>query len=181
MKTIVLDNFIPKKDFDELSEKIMGKYFPWFYYDTIVDERDRGKIGHQFFHMHMLYDNDRPTFQTSWEIMDPVLRVLQEFQDPNIRMKTLLRVKINSFPNQGKLIEHGMHKDFPWPSVGCVFAINTCDGYTRIGDSEKIDSVANRAILFDPSISHSSTSTTNDTRRVNINFNYFNCQGNIFK
>ena len=179
MQPIVIDDFIPKTDFDELYTKIMGRYFPWFYYDTIVQESDRGKIGHQFFHMHMLYDNDRPTFKTSWEIMDPVLRKLQEFEDPNIRMKTLLRVKVNCFPNQGKLIEHGMHRDYPFPSVGCVFSLNTCNGYTRIGDDVKIDSVANRAIIFDPNIDHSRSSTTNETRRVNINFNYLNMRGNI--
>ena len=175
----VIDNFIPKKDFDELSAKIMGNYFPWFYYDTIVSDLDKGKIGNQFFHMHMLYDNDRPTFKTSWEIMDPILRILQELEDLNVRMKTLIRVKVNSFPNQGKLIEHGMHKDFPFPCRACLFSMNTCDGYTKFADGTKVDSVANRAILFDPNIEHTSTSTTNDTRRVNINFNYFNTLGNI--
>ncbi len=73
-----------------------------------------------------------------------------------------------------------MHTD--WPSKGdlnrkaCLFGINTCDGYTKIDDgkeSVKIDSKANRAILFDSTIPHCSTNTTNDTRRVNINFNYF--------
>ena len=180
MQPIVIDNFIPEKEFSELSTKVMGRYFPWFYYDTIVRTSDRGKIDYQYFNMHMLYDNDRPTFTTSWEIMDPILRKLQEFKDPNIKMETLLRVKVNSYPNQGKLIEHGMHRDYAFPSVACLFGMNTCNGYTRIGD-KKIDSVANRAILFDPSTDHSSTSTTNDTRRVNINFNYLNVQGNIFK
>ena len=79
MQPIVIDNILDKEDFDVLEEKVMGKYFPWFYYDTIVRTSDRGKIGYQFFNMHMLYDNDRPTFTTSWEIMDPVLRKLQEF------------------------------------------------------------------------------------------------------
>ena len=63
--------------------------------------------------------------------------------------------------------------------MGCVFSLNTCNGYTRIGDDVKIDSVANRAIIFDPNIDHSSSSTTNETRRVNINFNYLNMRGNI--
>ena len=167
----VIDNFLDKEDFRELSAKALGRYFPWFHYDEIV--RRGEKQGHTFYSMHMLYDNDRPTFNTSFELMDPVLRKLQEFEDPNIRMKTLLRVKVNSFPNQGKLIEHGMHRDYAFPSVGCVFALNTCNGYTKLDDGTKVDSVANRALLFDPTIPHCSSTTTNDTRRVNINFNYF--------
>ena len=175
----VIDNFLDEKDFDELSTKVMGRYFPWFYYDTIVKEDDRGKIGHQFFNMHMLYDNDRPTFNTSFELMDPVLKKLMNFEDPNICLKALIRVKVNSYPNQGTLIEHGMHNDFPFPSRACLISMNTCNGYTKFEDGTKVDSVANRAILFDPSIEHTGTSTTNAQRRVNINFNYFNSLGNI--
>ena len=112
--------------------------------------------------------------------MDPVLGELMKLDDPRFRMNTLIRVKINNYPNQGKFREHTMHTD--WPSKGglnrkaCLFGINTCDGYTKLDngkESVKIDSKANRAILFDPTIPHCSTNTTNDTRRVNINFNYF--------
>jgi len=179
MQPIVIDNFLDKKDFDELHIKIMGRYFPWFHFDEIILEEEHKK-DMTFYVTHMMYDNDRPLFTTSFELMDPVLNKLMKLEDPNIRMISLVRVKVNSYPNQGKLIEHGMHRDYAFPSVGCVFALNTCNGYTRIGD-KKIDSVANRAILFDPSTDHTSTSTTNDTRRVNINFNYLNVQGNIFK
>mgnify|MGYP001473726574 CR=1 FL=1 len=179
MQPIVIDNFLDKKDFDELHIKIMGRYFPWFHFDEIILEEEHKK-DMTFYETHMMYDNDRPLFTTSFELMDPVLDKLMKLEDPNIRMISLVRVKVNSYPNQGKLIEHGMHRDYAFPSVACLFGMNTCNGYTRIGD-KKIDSVANRAILFDPSTDHSSTSTTNDTRRVNINFNYLNVQGNIFK
>ena len=40
-------------------------------------------------------------------------------------------------------------------------------------DDDKIKSVANRMIFFDPTKPHASTNTTNKDRRVNINFNYF--------
>ena len=171
----IIDNFLDKKDFDEVSLKIMGRYFPWFHYDEIVRE-DEHKKDMTFYVMHMMYDNDRPQFQTSFELMDPVLGKLMKLEDPEFRMHSLIRAKVNNYPNQGVLREHTMHTD--WPSKGdldrkaCLFSLNTCDGYTRIGD-KKIYSVANRAILFDPTIPHCSTNTTNDTRRVNINFNYF--------
>ena len=73
MEHIVVDNFLEEKHFKDVESKIMGRYFPWFYYDTIVKESERGQIGNQFFNMHMLYDNDRPTFNTSFELMDPIL------------------------------------------------------------------------------------------------------------
>ena len=175
----VIDNFLQPKVFDKIKKTIMGNYFPWFHYDEIVRENEHKK-DLTFYSMHMLYDNDRPTFSNSFELMDPVLGELMKLDDPRFRMNTLIRVKINNYPNQGTFREHTKHTD--WPSKGglnrkaCLFAINTCDGYTKIDngkDSVKIDSKENRAILFDPSIPHCSTNTTNDTRRVNINFNYF--------
>ena len=176
---IVIDNFLDKKDFDELHIKIMGRYFPWFHYNEIILEEEYMK-DMTFYVTHMLYDNDRPTFTTSFELMDPVLDKLMKLEDPNIRMTSLVRVKANSYPNQGIFREHTMHTD--WPLLGskgnlnrraCVFSINTCNGYTKFEDGTKVDSVANRAVLFDSTIPHCSTNTTNDTRRVNINFNYF--------
>ena len=175
MEHTVVDNFLEKKHFEDIERKIMGRYFPWFYYDTIVKESERGQIGNQFFNMHMLYDNDRPTFNTSFEIMDPLLSKLFERNDDN-KLRTLLRVKINSYPNQNKFIEHSMHQDFypdsKYPYKTCLFCLNTCDGYTKLSDGTKIDSVANRAIFFDPTLDHASTNTTDQPRRVNINFNY---------
>ena len=174
MEHIVIDNFLDKKDFEDIQSKVMGRYFPWFYYDTIVKESERGQIGNQFFNMHMLYDNDRPTFNTSFELMDPILNKLFQ-RDDDFKLRTLVRVKINSYPNQNKFIEHNWHEDFEpntLPYKACLFSLNTCDGYTKFKDGTKIESVANRAILFDPCISHHSTNTTDQTRRVNININY---------
>ena len=123
----------------------------------------------------MLYDNDRPTFNTSFELMDPILNKLFQ-RDDDFKLRTLVRVKINSYPNQNKFIEHSMHQDFPpskLPYKTCLFCLNTCDGYTKLEDGTKIDSIANRAIFFDPTFEHCSTNTTDQPRRVNINFNYF--------
>ena len=40
-------------------------------------------------------------------------------------------------------------------------------------DGKKINSVENRMIFFDPNKEHASTNTTDENKRVNINFNYF--------
>jgi hypothetical protein len=51
-------------------------------------------------------------------------------------------------------------------------SLNDCNGYTVIGD-KKIESKANRALFFDPSVEHNSTNCTDEKARFNINFNYF--------
>jgi len=179
----VIDNFLDKNIFEEMQEVIMGNAFPWFHFERPVlnhlqydwdktpqeIENEDKKVGNYFFFVHTLYDNQ--TFQhfkdkNVFEIMNPITSKL--------KVKELIRVKINSYPNQGKLIEHTWHEDTDYKHNGCLLALNTCDGYTKFKDcGTKIDSVANRAILFDPSVTHTGTNTTNTQRRVNININYF--------
>ena len=64
--------------------------------------------------------------------------------------------------------EHAEHIDYDASHLGAIYSINTCNGYTRIGDT-KVDSVANRIVFFDPSQKHASTTCTDQRRRLNIN------------
>ena len=66
--------------------------------------------------------------------------------------------------------EHASHIDYDASHLGAIYSINTCNGYTRIGDT-KVESVANRIVFFDPSQRHASTGCTDQRRRLNINLN----------
>ena len=70
-------------------------------------------------------------------------------------------------------MEHGQHRDYPIPHKGAIIYLNTCDGFTRLEDGTKVESVQNRILLFDASTLHNSTNTTNAKGRFNININYF--------
>ena len=68
--------------------------------------------------------------------------------------------------------EHPQHIDYGFQHTAAVFSLNTCDGFTRLADGTKIDSVANRIVFFDGSSQHNSTTCTNQKGRFNINFNF---------
>ena len=101
-------------------------------------------------------------------------------------LKTLIRCKLNHFHHTETLKEFDPHVDTDFPGRGAVFSLNTCDGFTRIGGKEKydindtkissktkkIDSVKNRMVFFNSANYHNSTSTTNSSARININFNF---------
>ena len=87
-------------------------------------------------------------------------------------VKSLLRIKLNFYPHTETLKEHGQHVDYDFSCYGAIFSLNTCDGFTRLNDGTKIDSVENRILFFDPSLKHNSTTTTNSSGRWNINFNF---------
>ena len=179
MKYEVIDNFLDKEYFDNLvtrftdKEKTGNIVMPWYFasniaYDKVVED----KI---FFFCHMFYSNNVPQSPLYNELL-PLLDKLE--------MKCLIRIKGNLYPNTHKLHEHPMHVDFPMymPKIeygvtdashsAAILSLNTCDGYTKLKDGTKIDSVANRLLLFDSSEEHCSTTTTNVPARINININY---------
>ena len=90
-----------------------------------------------------------------------------------MKVKALIRIKGNCYPKTHEMYEHGMHTDYEWSHKSAIFSINTCDGYTKFEDGTKIDSVANRMLIFDGSNLHTSSTTTNQLSRMNINFSYF--------
>ena len=162
----VIDDFLDKEDFIFVHNLIMNEPFPWFYMDSYRESGlEKDKTNNFSYYLHMLYDNNVP----SSPHFDNILPLIMK----KIDVKTLIRVKINSYTKEDKLIEHDLHTDYDYSNNGAVFSINTCDGYTKLEDGTKINSVANRMLLFDASKPHCSTNTTNQQRRVNINFNYF--------
>ena len=54
-----------------------------------------------------------------------------------------------------------------------IFYVNTNNGYTKFEDGTKVESVANRMVIFPSNMKHIGTSCTDEKTRVVINFNYF--------
>tara|TARA_Y100000310_G_C20265729_1_gene615691 strand:+ start:58 stop:669 length:612 start_codon:yes stop_codon:yes gene_type:complete len=111
-----------------------------------------------------------PVYKIS--VVSPFFNMIMPHCKP-LDIKSLMRIKINMYPNTEIIHEHGMHSDFPFSHKSALLSINTCDGYTKLEDGTKIDSVANRMLLFDASKLHTSSTCTDQSVRVNINFNYF--------
>jgi hypothetical protein len=172
MKYKVIDNYLDEEYFNSLvnlfsSPKNTGNaLMPWFFQSSTVypkigeDELDEDKF---FYMVHMLYDKNVP-ISNMYEKLIPVFQTLGA--------KALIRTKINLYPNTETLHEHPMHTDYDFSHSAAILSLNTCDGYTKLKDGTKIDSVANRILFFDGSEEHCSTTTTNVPARNNININF---------
>ena len=57
-------------------------------------------------------------------------------------------------------------------SYTAVYYINSCNGYTYFEDGYKVKSVANRIVIFPRDTQHSGTTSSDSYRQV-INFNYY--------
>lgn len=157
----IIDNFLNEEDFKKLESIIFHYSMAWYFSDTVATNMDNND---DYYYTHMLYQGVTPQSDLFY-IVSPIL--------DKLKIKALMRVKINLYPNVNKLIENKKHIDYPETHKGAIFYLNTNNGYTILNNGTKIESIKNRILLFDPSIPHSSTNCTDKKARVNINFNYF--------
>jgi len=161
IKYKIIDNFIDKDDLKKINDVISGKDFPWFFQNEI--NSNYSKDDSTFYFTHLLFLNK--VNSSFYDLFLPILN--------KIKIKKILRVKLNCYPSTEKIRENKSHTDENYKHKGCVFSFNTCDGYTKLKDETKIKSVENRMLFFDPSLSHQSTTCTTAKARFNMNINYF--------
>ena len=156
----IVDNFLPKKKFKELQKEIILSHeFPWFYNNSTSNSD--AKDGYYFTHLFYWHKAGE---SRHYNIIKPIIDKLDaEF---------ILRIKANFYPRTHQIQEHGVHTDFPFKHKGFIIYINSNDGFTRLGDGTIIETIENRALFFDSSIPHNSTTCTNAEGRINININY---------
>ena len=170
----VIDNFLPQKEFLKietatitLSPNLLDQNqqynIGWVYTPTVAHKSEVNQSKY-FYMSHLVY--------LKGIILSPVYDSIVPVLD-ELEVKALMRIKCNLYPNQGEVHEHEPHVDFEFPHKAAILYINTCDGYTKLADDTKIDSVANRILLFDASTFHCSTTCNDQKARFNINFNYF--------
>ena len=163
----VVDNFLPPEEFKLVEDIFLYDsghiWFPW-YFAGHVGTRDIKGESDGFYFMHNFYDEEAR--------LSEFIYTLEELIFSKINMQKLIRAKANLFPKTENLITYQMHIDQDEPHKGAIFYLNTCNGFTVLGDGTKIDSIANRMLFFDSSKPHASTNCTDVPRRVNFNINY---------
>ena len=189
----IIDDFLPQEEFQKIQSYVMNderntsdptsenhlnsQPIGWEYNSNIVspsrpDESNNfnssfHNVKH-FYMVHMVYMNKINLLMNISPTYYKILPILER-----LNIKSLIRIKCNLYPNSETVYEHDPHQDLPFSHNSVIFSLNTCDGYTKLNDGTKIGSVANRVLLFDSSIPHQSTTTSDTTARFNINFNYF--------
>ena len=164
IKYTIKDNFLDQVDFENIKNSMLGDNFPW-YFSEGVSSSETEKHKDHFYWTHGFFMQDRGVLSPAYKILVPFLKKLSH--------KALIRIKANLYSNQGKIVEHENHSDYPFKHKGAIFSLNTCNGYTTLKDNTKIRSVANRLLMFDPSQPHHSSTCTDAQIRCNINVNYF--------
>ena len=159
----IIKNYLPKESYIKIKETLMSDNFPWFFNENVLSEEDQKDQKSIYQFTHTFYKNNTP-WSKYYEILDPILNILNPL--------TILRIKSNLNTQTEKIEETGLHIDHEDDRFkSAVFFLNTCDGYCKIID-EKVLSEDNKMVLFNSNIKHTGSTTTNQKRRVLINFIY---------
>ena len=157
----VVDNFLDNNSFKQLKEIVMGKTFPW-YFESVINSK-HSKIDNTLYFVHIAYHHSATS---------SFYETLKDMFWDKLKIKSLIRIKVNCYPKTDKLHINEKHIDYNFKHKAAVFSLNTNDGGTILSGN-KIDSIENRVVLFDGNKPHSSSTCTNQKARFNINFNYF--------
>ena len=160
----VLDNFLPADDFKKIQDTVLSPEFTWTYWHRVGDENDPPEWLWNSKFVHIPFQDTQLT--SALNMLSPFIN------DLRLEVKAMKRIIINSYPYTQTVEKHAPHEDYDYPHKGALLNLTTCNGFTYV-EGKEIKSVENRVILFNPSLPHYGTTTSNSKRRVIINFNYF--------
>ncbi len=150
----VIDNFLEDYYFKSFKSRILCDEFPWYW----SDHEDIIQFTYIFYSKP-----DGNLGQPNFPMLQPLLY--------RLKIRDLVKVKANLNPQTFFHKKSGYHIDYPNLTTG-IFYINTNNGFTKFKNGTKIKSVANRMLIFDSNMEHTAVSSTDEKRRVVINFNY---------
>ena len=160
----VYDNYLPENYFNYLQGIFLHKdpNFAWYYNDRVVEENDS-----EFQFVHVFYKEHVP-ISPYYNELSMAIQALNPL--------SLIRIKANLLPRTAEHIEHGMHVDISGSECKqlrtAILYMNTNNGYTLFEDGTKVNSVANRMVIFPTQLHHTGATCTDEKVRVVINFNY---------
>ena len=162
----IIDNFLSKEEFENIKNFMESVDFPWFYNDHKVI---RGDGQFQFTHTFFTNTNDKGK-NSSW--LDMWNNYIYK-----INAKECYRIKANmnikTISHEPSLWHNDLKHNINCPRKTSVFYINDNNGYTEFRNGDRIESVANRAFIFDNNLEHRGVShTLPDHYRIVVNFNY---------
>lgn len=158
----IIDNALPKKEFDNIKNNILDPFFPWHLANQITNDKEDLPTYASFYFSHMFWSGF--DIEPASQMFAPLLKLMD--------CNAIMRIKANCYLSTPERIIHDSHFDNPF-SKGAIFYLNTNNGLTILEDKVEVESIENRLLLFDSTKMHASTTCTDTQCRINVNFNYF--------
>ena len=156
----IIDNFLEDGTFKMLQSMFLSNQFAWYWGDHKV----LGDVSYKNYHFYHTFYEDNESYSN--RNVKPIINKLN--------IKAIHKIKANLTLNTPEIYQYMFHRDVD--DIKCttaVFYINNNDGYTIFENGDRVESVANRMLLFDSDKRHAGTTCTNAKRRVVLNLNFF--------
>ena len=159
MKTI--DNFLEPEAYLQLVKVIMETKFPWNFVNGKSEIRDG-----DFQFTHLFVDDGGKIISPYYKILFPILKKMNP--------EKIYRIKANLTTKKETNHKSLMHTDTKLDDIKtAVYYCNSNNGSTLFQNGKRIDSKANRIVIFDGHQKHCGVDCTDENIRVVINFNCF--------
>jgi len=160
-------NFLPSIFFNKLKSVLASEFFLWHFDPQTVLQDNHFMFTHVIFNYKAVGQK-----QSGWfKDFEPIIYFLND----KIKVKKILRMKLNLYTNQNKVIEHESHTDIndkddkPEPNVTVsILNFTSCNGGTRI-KNKKYPSNENELLIFDNLNKHSGIVQTDTQIRIVLN------------
>ena len=164
MKIDIIDDFLTDYQANSLIKTLGESKFPWFFVNDLNNEQRKGNY---YFNHSIIYNYEVESSQ--WvSLFQPLVNRI------GISFRNVHRLKANLYTRTSFRVHHAPHIDYD-PDRGlktCLYYVNTNNGMTVFDGKRKIKSKRNRALLFDGSTKHHSTTPTDSNWRCSINIDY---------
>ena len=138
--------------------------FPWYFTNNL---NEKSYVGNYYFNNVVIRDH-RVENGLWLPIFEPLVNRI------GISFNDVWRLKVNLYPRTHLRVHHEPHCDYE-PDCGlrtCLYYVNNNNGMTVFDGKKKVRSKKNRAILFDGSNKHHSTTPTSCNWRCSINVDF---------
>ena len=157
----VIDNYLDPETFNKFTNIILEARFPW---NFVNGKTEIGDGDFQF--THLFVDDGGKVVSPYYKILFPIIK--------KINPEKIYRIKANLTTKKEINKKALMHTDTKLENIKtAVFYCNSNNGSTLFQNGKKIDSKANRIVIFDGHQKHCGVDCTDENVRVVINFNYF--------
>ena len=171
----IVDQYLNPKDHEQLQSIMLQREFPWTLAqktgDMDMDGKSTDPLNTQLNHWFVDFRNAH--YSPFFKYVLPIVN--------QQRIIGISRIKANLQLCTEKPIESDYHvdlslrygiADIPEPHpTNIIYYVNTNNGYTEFETGEKVESVANRAVIFPNSVRHRGVSQTDTHYRTVINLN----------
>jgi hypothetical protein len=165
----IIDNYLKKEDFIKIQKWVLHRNFLWHFVDK-PNETSTNEKQFQFGRVFVEYDG---------VIVDDAVEYLKIILEPYCKNKNIKvginRAKINMYINVDNISRGlGIHQDIADEKnyKTLLFYLDTNNGCTKFESGETIETVENRALIFDAHLYHQTVTQTDSLFRRNININF---------